>query len=135
MGLSKCSIAIICLILLSGCSHSSDPSQKNLYERGYRQGVKENIRDVAAQFQGGKFPYYHWTSPIVQEVRIPAHLTNGVMIPEHNELVIIEPGQWSIQRAYPIQTQENKKDENKISYMDMDVSNITALPKSASRDE
>lgn len=130
MGLSKNYIWSICLIFLTGCTSFSDPLHKDVYAQGYRQGVKENIKDVAAQFQGGNFPYYHWTAPIVQDVRIPAHLTNGVMIPEHNELVIIEPGQWSIQRAYPIQTQENKTDENKISYMD--VSNITALPKSTS---
>jgi hypothetical protein len=122
---------MLSFILLTGCASFSDGNHRDVYEQGYRLGVRENVKDAAAQFHGGNFPYYHWTAPIVQDVRVPAHLSNGVMIPEHNELVIIEPGQWSIAPSYPIQTQENKKDENKISYMDMDVSNITALPRSS----
>ena len=117
------------LVLLTGCSTLLN-NHKNVYEQGYRQGVQEQIKQVAAQFQGGKFPYYHWTAPIVQDVRIPAHLANGMMIPEHNELVIIKPGQWTTRPAYPIQRQEKNNYENQISYLDLDVANITSLPKS-----
>lgn len=116
------------LVLLVGCSTASSHN-KNMYEQGFRQGVQEQVRQIAAQFQGGEFPYYHWVTPIVQEVRVPAHLTNGVMIPDHNELVIIKPGEWTMSEGYPIQTQESHND-NTISYMRMDVSNLTPLPKS-----
>ncbi len=131
MELSK-SCPLILMILLTGCSTFSNQQNKEVYQEGYRKGVSEQIKDIAAEFQGGNFPYYHWTAPIVQEVRVPAHLTNGVMIPEHNELVIIEPGQWSLDPAYPIKTQENSNGENQVSYMGMDVANITALPRSSS---
>ncbi len=127
MGFHKVFLFLLSL-LLAGCLTAPN-TNKNIYEQGYRQGVQEQIRKVASEFQGGDFPYYHWTAPIVQEVRVPAHLTNGVMIPEHNELVIIKPGQWAISSGYPIQTQEGHNYDKQIFYMDMDVSNITALPQ------
>lgn len=119
---------ILIMVLLTGCS-TTPSHKKDMYEQGFRQGVQEQVRQIAAQFQGGKFPYYHWVAPIVQEVRVPAHLNYGVMIPEHNELVIIKPGEWTMSEGYPIQTQESHND-NTISYMHMDVSNLTPLPKS-----
>gem|GEM_PF-6137292 len=115
------------LVFLTGCSSLSNP-KKNMYEQGYRQAVQENFKQIADEFQGGDFPYYHWASPIVQQVLIPAHLGNGVMIPEHTELVIIKPGQWTMSQAYPIQTQKRKDYDNQISYVDMDVADLTALP-------
>ena len=129
MDLHKFFVLSMSIVFLMGCSTVSG-KQKDVYQQGYRQGVQEQIQQVASQFQGGNFPYYHWVAPIVQEVRIPAHLANGVMIPEHNELVIIKPGQWSVSPAYPIQTQERNNYDNQISGHNMDVSNITALPKS-----
>ncbi|MBI3601276.1 MAG: hypothetical protein HY209_00035 [Candidatus Omnitrophica bacterium] len=132
MGFYKYWVLGVGVALLTGCS-TVEGQNKNVYEQGYRQGVKEQVQQVVAQFQGGNFPYYHWSAPIVQEVRIPAHLANGVMIPEHNELVIIQPGQWTISPAYPIQTQERNHYDNQILYMDMDVSNITALPAGVGR--
>lgn len=131
MDLGKRCVLTLSLFLLTGCSTFSSHESKEIYQEGYRAGVGQQVKDIAAEFQGGNFPYYHWTAPIVQEVRVPAHLTNGVMIPEHNELVIIEPGQWSMDPAYPIKTQEKINDKNQISYMDMDVANITALPRSS----
>ncbi|MBF0490931.1 MAG: hypothetical protein HQL15_10070 [Candidatus Omnitrophica bacterium] len=117
--------------LLAGCaglSHHSD-----VYEEGYRRGVQEQIHQVAAEFQGGNFPYYHWTSPMVQDVRVPAHLSNGMMIPEHNELVIIKPGEWAMSPSYPIQNQQRKSYDNEIVPRGSDVSNITAMPPSVGR--
>ena len=123
MVLIKYLTSIIVMFLLLGCTAISN---KKVYEEGYRQGVQEQVKEIAASFQGGNFPYYHWAAPIVQEVRVPAHVANGVMIPEHNELVIIKPGEWALSNAYPIQTQENSND-SKISYMD--ISNLTPLPQ------
>ena len=129
MGFDKMLILILGLSLLVGCSAISG-SKKDLYKEGYTQGVREQVKQIAAQFQGGNFPYYHWSSPIVQEVRVPAHVGDGVLIPEHNELVIIKPGQWTISPAYPIKTNERNNYDNQVSYMDMDISNITSLPQS-----
>ena len=122
---------IWCFIFLSGCSHISGFSHKGSYEEGYRQGIHEQVKNVAAEFHGGDFPFYHWISPIVQEVQVPAHLTNGAMIPAHAELVIIQPGQWSMNASYPIQAPLQKRtdyEERTVSYTHRDASNITALP-------
>jgi hypothetical protein len=112
------------LICLPGCASNS----KSIYEQGYKQGVQEQVKQISSQFHGNNFPYFHWTSPIVQNVQVPAHLANGVMIPSHQELVIIKPGEWVLSPAYPIQNQQRNNNENKITYVD--VANITALPSS-----
>ena len=106
-------IAFIMMFCLSGCAHGlSQPKQK---------------RAITSQFQGGSFPYYHWASPIVQEVNVPGHISNGVFIPEHKELVIIKPGEWTQSPAYPILSQEENY-ERTIQDVGMDVTDITHLP-------
>ena len=122
----RCYFILLALICLSGCSTVS-ADQKQAYEQGYRTGIKEQMRDIAAQFQGGNFPYYHWTSPIVQDVQVPGHISNGVFIPEHKELVIIKPGEWAQSAAYPIGSSKETY-ERTTHGMDMDVSDITHLP-------
>lgn len=115
----KSYLVLACLFLASCAS-----TPKSQYEKGYRQSVQQEVKQVVAQFHGGNFPFYHWSSPIVQEVLVPARLSNGVMIPEHKQLVIIKPGEWIHSGAYPIKSQEGKGYDNQISYMDMDVADI-----------
>ncbi len=120
-------ILIFGFIILTGCGYHH---KKDVYEQGYRNGVQEQVKQVASQFQGGNFPYYHWSSPLVQQVKVPAHLSSGAMIPEHDELVIIKPGEWIISPAYPIKTQQRNNYEKKSTSMDMDLADLTSLPKS-----
>ncbi len=115
------------IILLGGCTTIS-PEQKGVYEQGYRAGVGEQMRHIVASFQGGHFPYYHWTRPMVQDVNVPAHVANGVFIPEHKEMVIIQPGEWAVSPAYPINTQPKESYEHQAQNMDVAVSDITHLP-------
>ena len=124
MGSNKPSIFL--LILLCGCTTAS-PEQKSVYEQGYRTGVQEQMRQIAASFQGGNFPYYHWTKPMVQQVQMPAHVANGVFIPEHQELVIIKPGEWAMSPSYPISAQD-KETYVEREPEDMDVFDISDLP-------
>jgi hypothetical protein len=93
-------------MFLSGCVIISGQRNKKVYEQGYRKGMQQEIKQAEGKFQGGNFPFYHWATPIVQEVKVPAHLSHGAMIPEHNELVIIKPGEWVISPAYPIESSE-----------------------------
>lgn len=122
------SIWAVSLMFLSGCSGMWVSHSKDMYKKGYQEGVHEQVKQVAGEFQGGNFPYYHWVAPIVQEVRVPAHLSNSAMIPEHTELVIIQPGQWTMNQGYPIESQKRKNYENQASNSINDNSNITALP-------
>ena len=105
MDFLKCLVLGIGIMFLTGCIIIPGYRNKKVYDQGYQQGMQRQIKQIEGEFQGGDFPYYHWAAPIVQEVRVPAHLANGVMIPEHNELVIIKPGEWVISPAYPIQNQ------------------------------
>jgi uncharacterized protein YceK len=123
------SMAGILILFLSGCASLQAKSEaKNVYEQGYRAGVKEQMEDISARFQGGQFPYYNWSAPIVQDVKVPAHIQQGVFIPEHNELVLIKPGEWQKSPAYPITTGEKQTHEQQNKPNIADVSNLTVLP-------
>ena len=117
---------ILTLFCLAGCAAYSS-GHKQMYQQGYRAGVKEQMRGIAAQFQGGRFPYYHWANPLVQDVRVPAHISNGVFIPAHKELVIIKPGEWAENPAYPIESSKEAY-ERTTNDMPMDPVDITHLP-------
>lgn len=126
------------VVLLAGCS-TFERKNKTL-EEGYRLGVKENVEDFAQSFYGNDFPYFYWQSPIVQNVRIPAHIENGVFVPEHNEPVIIEPAQWRKEFTYPINCPQEEKKEPDLkqeggepyafNYLNFGVRDITVLPES-----
>lgn len=123
-------IHLILLVCIAGCA-SVSTEQKQVYEDGYRAGVREQMHKIAGQFQGGNFPYYHWTSPIVQEVEVPGHISNGVFIPLHKELVIIKPGEWAQSPAYPIESSKETH-ETTARNVALGFSDITHLPNSSS---
>ena len=120
------------LFFLSGCA---TPGFKDkTFEEGYRRGVGENVMDFAQNFHGNDFPYFYWESPIVENVRIPASIENGMFIPEHNEPVVITPGEWRKSFTYPIACgKKDKKEEDgnyAISKSSFSVRDITVLPES-----
>ena len=128
---------IICFILsLAGCSTLG--RKDKVFETGYRVGVRENIEDFAQAFHGNDFPYFYWSSPVVQNVQIPAHIDNGVFIPEHNEPVVIEPAEWRNKPSYPINCPPGKKEPKQkekgedyaFNYLNFSVRDITVLPES-----
>ena len=126
MDYKNCGIVFI-VLCLAGCAHvSSMPKPAT---------VKEQAGSIAGQFQGGNFPYYHWASPIVQDVLVPAHIANGVFIPGHKEPVIIKPGEWAQSPTAPTQSQEDTY-ERTTHDVGMDGIDITPLPNGngASRD-
>jgi len=119
---------VLHMLFLSSCS-AAFGQHRHGYEEGFRQGAKDHVQAVGDQFQGVKFPFYHWQAPIVQEVLTPAHISNGVMIPEHHQLVIIQPGEWVMDESNSIQSQQRKKHDNQASYSNSrDISNLTVLP-------
>ncbi|QAT16682.1 hypothetical protein BU251_02515 [Candidatus Velamenicoccus archaeovorus] len=133
-------ILLFLLSLAGCCSLASKVKKESDYEQGYRVGVKENIHDFAQSFYGNEFPYFYWQSPIVQNVVMPAHIENGIFIPEHNELVMIEPGQWRKRFGYSIRGAKNKSDKTEgedyaLKYFDFDSRDITVFPESYAGDK
>ena len=125
------------VLLLTGCSTFA--GKDRAFEEGYRTGARENIQEFASSFYGNDFPYFYWQSPIVQNVKIPAHIANGVFIPEHNEPVVISPADWRSHQGYPIncpKDKENKPTEEKgggpyaFSYLNIANRDITVYPES-----
>jgi len=125
------------ILLLAGCSTFT--RKDRAFEAGFREGVRENIQEFASNFYGNDFPYFYWQSPIVQNVQIPAHIENGMFIPEHNEPVVIDPAKWRKNEGYPINCPKNT--ENKLTkkeggepyafnYLNIANRDITVLPES-----
>jgi hypothetical protein len=100
--------------LVGGCATASRGKPASAYEQGYRQGVAENMGGLVEKLNGNTFPYMNgtWAQPLVQEVRMPAHVAGGVFYPEHNELVLITPGEWKKSGAFPISEKAKKIGEN-----------------------
>ena len=86
-----------------------------------------------AHFSGlcysGDFPYFNWAAPIIQKVKVPAQVSNGVFVPEHIEIVVLEPGKWKMSPAYPISSGKRRKYGAELKKYDVNVSDITTLPK------
>jgi hypothetical protein len=129
-------LAISFILFLAGCSTFCGKAKT--FETGYREGVKENIQEFASNFYGNDFPYFYWQSPIVQNVQIPAHIENGMFIPEHNEPVVIDPAKWRTNEGYPINCPKDK--ENKpikkeggepyaFNYLNFATRDITVYPE------
>ena len=119
------------LILIVGCASVNNLEYKQVYEKGYRDASKEQMDIIAARFNGGDFPYFYWNQPLIQDVSIPAHVANGVFIPAHQEMVIIKPGEWKKNPAYPIQNQEinNVKSYDTLA----NSADITSMPGQRSK--
>ena len=130
-------LMILSLLSLAGCSTLGFKNET--FEEGYRTGVKENVQDFAKNFHGNDFPYFYWESPIVQDVRIPSHIENGMFIPEHNEPVMITPGDWRNKFTYPIACGKKDKKEEEgnyaVSSASLSVRDITVLPESFACDD
>ena len=140
MGYINKFFVISLVVLLAGCSTLS--RRDKAFEEGYRLGAKENMADFVQTFHGNDFPYFYWESPIVQDVRIPAQVKNGLFVPEHNEPVVIMPGEWRDKFTYPIRRPEVKKTLDKkeeenyaLEYLDFSIRDITVLPQSFTCDK
>ncbi len=128
---------LIIIFILSSAGCLTLNRNDKAFETGYRTGVKENVENFAERFYGNDFPYFYWQSPIVQNVEIPAHIENGVFIPEHFEPVMIEPAKWRKEFGYPINCQNSAKQPQKeggepyaFNYLDFSSRDITVLPES-----
>lgn len=111
MKLKKTTFSIVsmalCLAVFSGCAprevmKSSKGSEKDeqmsllrkAYDHdmseaakaGYREGVRQGA-EAAGRMRGG----YVWRPYKVEPVQVPGRVVNGIMIPSHQEEVIVRP--------------------------------------------
>lgn len=112
-------LAMLCFV--GGCASGQD-CLKNQYAQTYTHAVQKEVQEATEVFQDGKLPYFHWSAPMVQEVNVPAHIYNGVFIPEHQEIVLIKPGQW-VKESY-----EQKQEQ----FHHNTVADITSIPSGVS---
>lgn len=101
---------IFASVFLGACRSLPAASSGAAFEEGYRQGISRNIGASVEKMTGNDFPYLAgtWAQPLVQKTRIPAHVQGGVFYPEHDELVIITPGEWRRAGGYPLRSSAQK---------------------------
>lgn len=135
MGYVKFLLLFFSCLSFAGCvtTHAEQPQnvKDSIYEEGYRKGVSENIGGMVEKLNGNDFPYIGgtWAEPVVQEVRIPAHIDGGVFYPEHNELVVIAPGEWKRNSAFPIKADQKDFSKAEDKVISAEVSNLTVMPQ------
>jgi hypothetical protein len=114
-------------VLFSGCAAGRASDHGMTYDEGYHQGIRENLGRMAEDMNGNGFPYLgsNWSKPLVQEVKVPAHVQGGVFYPEHQELVIITPGEWKKAGVFPLHA-EVRADPPAVEVLSSD---ITAMPR------
>ncbi len=133
-GRSGCLLAVVLSgsFYFGGCATALSGKPVSAYEQGYRKGVGENMGGLVEKLNGNTFPYMNgsWAQPLVQEVRMPAHVAGGVFYPEHNELVLITPGAWKKSGAFPISEKAKKPGENGpvIELINIPGKDITVMP-------
>lgn len=118
--------------LLGGCSTINPSKTAGSYEEGYRKGVSENMGTLVEKFNGNTFPYINgtWAQPLVQTVRVPGHVAGGFFYPEHDELVIITPGEWKKSGAFPLKEATRTLDEGTLCMEAVRIpgKDITVMP-------
>ena len=120
---------------LTGCQTVNNPKalkSNSPYEQGFKDGVTYNVGETVEELNGNDFPYAGtWSQPIVQEVKVPAHIQNGVFYPESNQTVLITPGEWKKNEAFPIKStqKENRNNENTYTAIPVNTADITVLPQ------
>ena len=135
MEFKKLFITFFLTITLTGCSaihNRSSLKNQSPYEKGFRDGVSYNVEGIVEKLNGNDFPYAGtWSQPIVQEVRVPAHIREGVFYPESTQIVLIVPGEWKKNQAFPINSKqkENDKNEDTLQNINFNAVDITTLPK------
>ncbi|MBF0594607.1 MAG: hypothetical protein HQL22_06540 [Candidatus Omnitrophica bacterium] len=128
MGFCRKSMLGFSFLLVCGCVSTRGVQPSVAFDEGYQHGIKENLGKMAEGMNGNGFPYLggsNWASPLVQEVHLPAHVQGGVFYPEHNELVIITPGEWKKAGVFPLRSNV-VKDPGPVEVLAAD---ITALPQ------
>ena len=123
----KAGLALV-VCLLCGCAAPRGAAVPSVaYDEGYRQGIREKADKKRDELNGNGFPYLgsNWSAPLVQEVLIPAHVQGGVFYPEHNELVVITPGEWQKAGTFPLRSNAHLS-SGRVEVLAVD---ITALPR------
>ena len=129
MGFIKKMMQILIVCSLCGCVPSRGSIPSVAYDEGYQHGVKENLGKMVEGMNGNGFPYLdgaNWAEPIVQDVLIPAHVQGGVFYPEHNELVIITPGEWKKSAGFPLRS-EVRPDPGRVEVLAADITGLPPL--------
>ena len=72
---------------------------KKASDEGFRAG--KEIIAVEFRTRSELNQPYVWKPPMISEVDMPALVVNGVMIPAHRELVIVQPGYWVRTENFP----------------------------------
>jgi len=88
--------------LASGASDAYEQSSADPIAAAFRAGMEAGLNAYAEHYLDNDFPYYNWSTPLVQRTWMPPRITGGVFYPGHMAEVLITPGAWKREYAAPI---------------------------------
>lgn len=109
-------LVLVGVCVLTGCASTRSGSRvvtstgSNLDEQtapdplaaAFRAGMEAGLNAYAEHYLDNDFPYYNWSTPLVQRTWMPPRITGGVFYPGHMAEVLITPGAWKREYAAPI---------------------------------
>lgn len=115
----KVMFILTCVLMLAGCAFD----RKTRGHDAYRLEVRNDLQQLNDQMRDVSAGLSRWHPPLVQEVVIPAHVSHGVLVPEHKEIVIIKHGEWMVERSSSYQRKtDNESDIDRPSGRSSDLS-------------
>lgn len=81
------------LALVTGCA----TSYRDVYNAG-AQAALETLLNEVAHLEARHTPCLeaHYRLPVVSQVTIPTTIVGGVLIPQHQTYVVVQPGVWHV---------------------------------------
>jgi hypothetical protein len=109
-------LILVGVCVLTGCastrsgSRAVTPTGSNLDEQtapdplteAFRAGMEAGLHAYAEHYLDNDFPYYNWSTPLVQRTWMPPRMSGGMFYPGHMAEVLITPGAWKREYAAPI---------------------------------
>ena len=109
-------LILVGVCVLTGCASmrsasrvvtptASNPDEQTSHDPiavAFRAGMEAGLHAYAGHYLDNDFPYYNWSTPLMQRTWMPPRITGGVFYPGHMAEVLITPGAWKREYAAPI---------------------------------
>jgi hypothetical protein len=88
------------LMLVTGCA----TPHRDAYNAG-AQAALEMLRSEVVHLEAQHSPCLdaHYRLPVVSQVTIPTTIVGGVLIPQHQTYVVLQPGAWHVVHTETLQ--------------------------------
>ncbi len=90
---------------------ADEQSPRDPIAAAFRAGMEAGLNAYAEHYLDNDFPYYNWSTPLVQRTWMPPRITGGVFYPGHMAEVLITPGAWKREYAAPLSSRRGVSEQ------------------------